>query len=341
MMKSVLVTGGAGFIGSHFISYLLNKYNDLALVNFDKLTYAANLTYLTNHESDSRYTFIEGDICNETQVNDLFNQYQFDSVFHFAAESHVDNSIHTPEIFLDTNIKGTFYLLHAAKRLWMDSPFQVKPNFKEARFHHVSTDEVYGSLGSTGLFTETTSYAPNSPYSASKASSDFMVRCYHHTYGINMTISNCSNNYGPHQHHEKLIPTIIRNAIHLKPIPIYGNGQNVRDWLFVTDHCDAIATIFAKGQAGETYNIGTRNELTNLDLCHLICSSLDSLHPRSDGLTYQDLITFVADRPGHDQRYAIDPSKLEQDLGWQASSSFKADLETTITYYLNHYVSTS
>ena len=340
-MKSILVTGGAGFIGSHFIAYLLEKYNDITLVNLDKLTYAANLNYISKYETDSRYTFIEGDICNETQVNDLFKLYQFDSVFHFAAESHVDNSINTPEIFLDTNIKGTFYLVHAAKTLWMDSPFHVKPDFKEARFHHVSTDEVYGSLGETGLFTEATPYAPNSPYSASKASSDFMLRCYHHTYGLNMTISNCSNNYGPHQHHEKLIPTIIRNAIQLNPIPIYGNGQNVRDWLFVTDHCDAIATIFEKGQTGETYNIGTRNELTNLDLCQLICSSLDSLHPRSDGVSYKDLITFVTDRPGHDQRYAIDSSKLEQELGWQATSSFKSDLETTISYYLNHYVTTS
>jgi len=340
-MKSILVTGGAGFIGSHFIAYLLEKYNDITLVNLDKLTYAANLNYISKYETDSRYTFIEGDICNETQVNDLFKLYQFDSVFHFAAESHVDNSINTPEIFLDTNIKGTFYLVHAAKTLWMDSPFHVKPDFKEARFHHVSTDEVYGSLGDTGLFTEATPYAPNSPYSASKASSDFMLRCYHHTYGLNMTISNCSNNYGPHQHHEKLIPTIIRNAIQLNPIPIYGNGQNVRDWLFVTDHCDAIATIFEKGQTGETYNIGTRNELTNLDLCQLICSSLDSLHPRSDGVSYKDLITFVTDRPGHDQRYAIDSSKLEQELGWQATSSFKSDLETTILYYLNQYVATS
>ena len=340
-MKSILVTGGAGFIGSHFIAYLLEKYNDITLVNLDKLTYAANLNYISKYETDSRYTFIEGDICNESQVNDLFKLYQFDSVFHFAAESHVDNSINTPEIFLDTNIKGTFYLVHAAKTLWMDSPFHVKPDFKEARFHHVSTDEVYGSLGETGLFTEATPYAPNSPYSASKASSDFMLRCYHHTYGLNMTISNCSNNYGPHQHHEKLIPTIIRNAIQLNPIPIYGNGQNVRDWLFVTDHCDAIATIFEKGQTGETYNIGTRNELTNLDLCQLICSSLDSLHPRSDGVSYKDLITFVTDRPGHDQRYAIDSSKLEQELGWQATSSFKSDLETTISYYLNHYVTTS
>ncbi len=333
-MKSVLVTGGAGFIGSCFIKQLLQQDSDFKLINLDALTYAANLDLLASCTTDSRYNFVHGTICDELLVNELFNTHQFDAVFHFAAESHVDNSIATPKIFFETNIMGTFNLVQAAKECWMDAPFNVKDAFKHARFHHVSTDEVYGSLGDNGFFVEDMPYAPNSPYSASKASSDFILRSYHHTYGLNMTISNCSNNYGPGQHSEKLIPTIVRNAVSSKPIPIYGDGKNVRDWLYVADHCDAILRIFEKGISGETYNVGTRNELTNLDLCHHICGVLDTLKPREDKKSYAEQITFVKDRPGHDHRYAIDSSKLEQTLGWKANATFQEHLKETLISYL-------
>ncbi len=339
-MNSILVTGGAGFIGSHFIEYLLNTPKPFKIINLDALTYAANKEFIKKFDSESRYTLIKGDICNETMVNNLFNEHQFDAVFHFAAESHVDNSISSPSAFINTNINGTFNLIHSAKNLWIDSPFKTKNNFKHARFHHISTDEVYGSLGETGFFTEDTAYAPNSPYSASKASSDFLVRCYHKTYGLNVTISNCSNNFGPYQHHEKLIPTIIRNALKLKPIPIYGDGKNIRDWLYVTHHCDAILTIFNKGITGETYNVGTRNELNNLELCHLICKLLDQLHPRQDKKTYSDLITFVTDRPGHDRRYSIDPEKIETTLLWKPEQHFETQLRYTIQHYIDLYDTT-
>jgi dTDP-glucose 4,6-dehydratase len=337
MTHTYLVTGGAGFIGSHFIPYLLEQDEHCSVVNLDKLTYAANLSYLDCVKNNPRYSFVHGDICDQSLINDLFIKHQFQGVFHFAAESHVDNSIKGPELFIDTNVKGTFNLLHAAKNLWCESPFKTKNDFKNARFHHVSTDEVYGSLGDTGFFTETSPYAPNSPYSASKASSDFIVRSYHHTFGLNMTISNCSNNFGPHQHDEKLIPTIIRSALSSKPIPIYGNGKNVRDWLYVGDHCDAIYSIFVHGKSGETYNVGTRNEKNNLELCRSICKKLDQISPKKDQSSYEKLITFVTDRPGHDMRYAIDPSKLEKLCNWQAKKDFDHDLGETLNYYVDKY----
>ena len=336
-MKSILVTGGAGFIGSHFIQHLLHTPTNFILINLDALTYAPNQELAKSFEADKRYKLVKGNICDLKLIQQLFEQYQFDSVFHFAAESHVDNSISGPSLFIQTNINGTFNLIETAKQTWMNGPFDIKPEFKHARFHHVSTDEVYGSLDETGYFLESTPYAPNSPYSASKASSDFLVRCYNKTYGLNITISNCSNNFGPHQHGEKLIPTIIRNALHRKPIPIYGDGKNIRDWLYVADHCDAILTIFQKGKTGETYNIGTRNEKNNLELCKLICKQLDQLYPRIDNQSYIDLITFVTDRPGHDQRYAINPDKIETELNWKAKGNFNTHLNETLQFYIDAY----
>jgi dTDP-glucose 4,6-dehydratase len=337
-LKTVLVTGGAGFIGANFIEYFLEKYpTEYKLVNLDILTYAGDLNYLKSVENHPNYTFVKGDICDQKLVNSLFDEHQFSGVFHFAAESHVDNSISGPEIFIDTNIKGTFNLIEAARKLWISEPFKINRKFADARFHHVSTDEVYGSLGDTGFFTEDTPYAPNSPYSASKASSDFLVRSYNKTYGLNITISNCSNNFGPKQHHEKLIPTIIRNALKHNPIPIYGDGKNIRDWLFVTDHCSAIDAIFHKGKIGETYNIGTRNEKNNLELAQYICKGLDNVAPSSKHKSYTELITFVADRAGHDRRYAIDPSKIENEFNWKASHNFEEQLEETITSYIKLY----
>ncbi|RAP31966.1 dTDP-glucose 4,6-dehydratase [Candidatus Marinamargulisbacteria bacterium SCGC AG-414-C22] len=336
-MKTILVTGGSGFIGSHFVHYFLKNYSDYTIINLDKLTYAHCNDHLKPLADHSNYTFIHGDICDQTLINQLFEAHQFDGVFHFAAESHVDNSITGPEIFIDTNIKGTYNLIHAAKTCWMTEPFKPKSNFKDARFHHISTDEVYGSLGPRGAFLETTPYAPNSPYSASKASSDFIVRSYHHTFGLNTTISNCSNNYGPHQHDEKLIPTIIRNAIQQRPIPIYGDGKNIRDWLYVTDHVDAICKIFFHGNSGETYNIGTRNELTNLEITYHICDELDNRLKPTAISSHRDLINFVKDRPGHDRRYAINPTKIESELNWQALSDFKTHLQETIRFYIEKY----
>ena len=266
MSETILVTGGAGFIGANFIPYFMNKHPSYKIINLDKLTYAGNLKNLTEVENNPNYTFVKGDICDENLVNDLFDKYDFSGVIHFAAESHVDNSIKGPRAFLNTNILGTFNLLESARRHWYDEPFKAKNDKEKNRFHHISTDEVFGSLGSSGYFSETTPYAPNSPYSASKASSDFLVRAYHHTFGMNVTTSNCSNNYGPKQHDEKLIPTIIRNCLNLSPIPIYGNGQNIRDWLYVIDHAKAIDLIFHKGINGQTYNVGGHNERTNLEI---------------------------------------------------------------------------
>lgn len=337
-MKALLITGGAGFIGANFIPYFLKTYpNDYSVVNLDKLTYAGDLNNLTELNDHPRYTFVEGDICDQELITALFETHQFHGVIHFAAESHVDNSITGPEAFIDTNVKGTFNLLHAAKTLWMKAPFQVQNTFSTARFHHISTDEVYGSLGPTGFFTEKTAYAPNSPYSASKASSDFLVRSYHHTFGLNTTISNCSNNFGPKQHDEKLIPTIIRNALSEQAIPIYGDGKNSRDWLYVLDHCTAIDRIFHDGRSGETYNIGTNNEYINLAIAKHICSLLDDMHPRKNKAPYANLIQFVKDRPGHDQRYAIDAEKIKKELGWKATSQFEEDLKLTIAFYIKKY----
>jgi len=335
MNKTVLITGGAGFIGSNFIVYFLERYKNIKVVNLDKLTYAGELSNLEKLEGNSNYEFIKGDICDTTLVNDLFIKHQFTDVIHFAAESHVDNSIKHPDAFINTNVYGTFNLLNIAKNHWMDAPFSFKKVCETNRFHHISTDEVYGTLGETGLFTEDTPYAPNSPYSASKASSDFIVRSYFHTYGMNVVTTNCSNNYGPKQHDEKLIPTIIRKALNSEPIPIYGDGKNIRDWLYVEDHCKGIDMAFQNGKAGETYNIGGKNERDNLYIAHKICDILDDLKPKNKA--YSEQITFVKDRPGHDFRYAIDASKIETELGWQADENFETGIVKTIEWYLNKY----
>ncbi len=333
-MKTILVTGGAGFIGSNFIPYFLQNNPQYHLVNLDALTYAGNLENLKEIEGHSRYTFVKGDICDRPLVDSLFEKNNFCGVIHFAAESHVDNSISGPEAFIRTNINGTFTLVDVARRHWMDAPFEVKGGSKENRFLHVSTDEVYGTLGREGLFTENTPYSPNSPYSASKASSDMIVRSYVHTYGLNIVTTNCSNNYGPKQHNEKLIPTIIRKALSNQPIPVYGDGMNVRDWLYVLDHAKGIELAFQKGKSGETYNIGGRNERTNNQIVEAICSILDLQKGRKDGKSYKEQITFVKDRAGHDKRYAIDASKLEGELGWKAEENFETGIQKTISWYL-------
>ena len=332
--ETILVTGGAGFIGSNFVPYFLEAFAQYRVVNLDKLTYAGNLANLKECENNPRYTFVKGDICDAALVNDLFKKYDIRGVFHFAAESHVDNSITGPLPFIKTNIEGTFTLLEAARRHWMCAPGQVKTGYETCRFHHISTDEVYGTLGETGLSAETTPYAPNNPYSASKASGDLLVRAYHHTYGLNVTTSNCSNNYGPKQHDEKLIPTIIRKCLAGQPIPIYGDGKNVRDWLYVLDHCKAVALVWQKGKAGETYNIGGRNERNNLQIADTICKLLDRLKPAANGQSYKTLITFVKDRAGHDRRYAIDATKLETELGWKAAENFETGIQKTVQWYL-------
>jgi len=334
-MKAILVTGGAGFIGSNFIPYFINKYPDYRIINLDALTYAGNLENLSEVENHPNYIFVHGNICDRSLVESLFDQYQLSGVIHFAAESHVDNSIEGPEAFIKTNINGTFTLLDVARKTWMSEPFKVKPGSDTNRFLHVSTDEVYGSLGSEGLFTENTPYAPNSPYSASKASSDLLVRSYFHTYGLNVVTTNCSNNYGPKQHSEKLIPTIIRKALSDQPIPIYGDGLNVRDWLYVLDHAKGIDLAFHLGAAGETYNIGGRNERTNNQIVSAICEILDKEKPRKDGISYSKQITYVKDRAGHDKRYAIDATKIESQLGWKAVENFETGIRKTVSWYLN------
>ena len=335
MSESILVTGGAGFIGSNFVPYFIEKHSEYHIINLDKLTYAGNLANLSEVEDSDRYTFVQGDICNRELIEYLFRQYDIRGVIHFAAESHVDNSINGPEVFIKTNINGTFTLLDVARKYWMDAPFKYKKEYEGCRFHHISTDEVYGTLGETGFFTETTPYAPNSPYSAAKASSDLIVRAYHHTYGMNVTTSNCSNNYGPKQHNEKLIPTIIRKALAGENIPIYGDGKNIRDWLYVIDHCAGIDLIYHRGKAGETYNIGGRNERTNLQIVDTICNILDDQRPRTDGKSYKELITLVKDRAGHDRRYAIDATKIEKELGWRADENFESGILKTVEWYLN------
>lgn len=335
-MKTILVTGGAGFIGSNFIPHFVQNNPDYEVVNLDALTYAGDTANLKEVEGNTRYHFVKGDICDRQLVENLFKQYNFNGVVHFAAESHVDNSISGPEAFIRTNINGTFTLLDVARKSWLNAPFETKPGCENNRFLHVSTDEVYGTLGKEGLFTETTSYAPNSPYSASKASSDLLVRSYHHTYGLNVVTTNCSNNYGPKQHNEKLIPTIIRKAIGGQPIPIYGDGMNVRDWLFVLDHAKGIELAFKKGRAGETYNIGGRNERTNNQIVQTICALLDQEKPSSSGKSYKEQITFVKDRAGHDKRYAIDATKIESELGWKAVENFETGIIKTIRWYLKN-----
>ena len=334
MTKSILVTGGAGFIGSNFVPYFCKKYPEYHVINIDKLTYAGDLNNLKDCENDPNYTFVQGDICDEKLIEDLFIKYDIRGVIHFAAESHVDNSIKGPKVFMETNLMGTFNLIETARRYWMDAPGKVKPGYEDARFHHISTDEVYGTLGETGYFKETTPYAPNSPYSSSKAGSDFIVRAYHHTYGMNVTTSNCSNNYGPKQNHEKLIPHIIEFALQLKNLPVYGKGINVRDWLYVLDHCKAVDLIFHKGVSGETYNIGGHNERNNITIVNTICEILDKEVPRQDGKSYKELITFVTDRAGHDLRYAIDPDKIVNELGWKPDETFNTGIVKTVDWYL-------
>lgn len=330
--KSILLTGTAGFIGSNFVPYFLDKYSEYNLINLDLLTYAGNLENLKECESNPRYKFIKGDICNRDLVEFIFHEYDIQGVIHFAAESHVDNSIKNPGVFIETNVNGTFTLIDVAQKYWMDKPFNYKEQYKACRFHHISTDEVYGTLNETDLFTEETPYAPNSPYSASKASSDMIVRSYQETYGMNTVITNCSNNYGPKQHDEKLIPTIIRKALAGESIPIYGDGKNVRDWLYVLDHCKGIDIVYHTGKEGNVYNIGGRNERTNLQIVDTICTILDEKVPSFK--SYKELITFVEDRAGHDRRYAIDATKLETQLGWKADENFDSGIVKTIEWYL-------
>jgi dTDP-glucose 4,6-dehydratase len=334
-MKTLLFTGCAGFIGSNFVPYFLEKYPNYNIINLDLLTYAGNLDNLKEVEENSRYKFIKGDICNRELVEFIFKEYDIKGVIHFAAESHVDNSIKNPGVFIETNINGTFTLIDVAKNYWMDKPFTYKKNYKDCRFHHVSTDEVYGTLNETDLFTEDTPYAPNSPYSVSKASSDMIIRSYHATYGLNIVITNCSNNYGPKQHDEKLIPTIIQKALSNEPIPIYGDGKNIRDWLYVLDHCKAIDLVYHIGLEANVYNIGGKNERTNLQIAYAICTILDTKLPKLG--SYKNLITFVKDRAGHDRRYAIDATKIETTLGWKAYENFESGIIKTIEWYLEKY----
>jgi dTDP-glucose 4,6-dehydratase len=328
MKKAILITGGAGFIGSHVVRRFVNKYPDYLIVNADKLTYAGNLENLTDVDTRQNYTFEKVDIVNKQSVLNMFEKFGFDGVIHLAAESHVDRSITGPDEFVFTNIVGTVNLLNAALNSW-------KNNFAGKLFYHVSTDEVYGSLGKEGLFTEETAYDPKSPYSASKASSDHMVRAYNHTFGLPAIISNCSNNYGPNHFPEKLIPLAINNIKKNRPIPVYGKGENVRDWLYVEDHASAIDIIFHKGRVGETYNIGGNNEWKNIDLILLLCKIMDKKLNRPEG-TSEKLITYVKDRPGHDLRYAIDSSKLQKELGWSPIPEFAAGLEKTVDWYLSN-----
>jgi len=326
-MKKILITGGAGFIGCHVVRFFVNNYPGYSIYNLDALTYAGNLENLKDVEHAPNYHFIKGDITDESFINQLFDEHQFDAVIHLAAESHVDRSILDPLSFVKTNVLGTAVLLNAAKSSWS--------NFEGKLFYHVSTDEVYGSLGETGFFTEETPYDPRSPYSASKASSDHLVSAYHHTYQLPVVISNCSNNYGSFHFPEKLLPLMINNIIHSKPLPVYGKGDNVRDWLWVEDHARAIDVIFHKGRVGETYNIGGFNEWKNLDIVHLLCEIMDEKLGREKGESAK-LITFVKDRAGHDKRYAIDATKLNKELGWEPSLQFKEGLDKTIDWYLSN-----
>ncbi|MCK9474629.1 MAG: dTDP-glucose 4,6-dehydratase [Candidatus Muirbacterium halophilum] len=324
-MKNILVTGGCGFIGSNFILYMLEKHKDIKIVNLDKLTYAGNPANLIEIEDNDNYFFVRGDICNEKVILDIFENHNVNTVVHFAAESHVDRSILGPEEFIRTNVFGTFCLLEVCRKFWKD--------VSDKKFLHVSTDEVYGSLGETGLFTENTSYDPSSPYSASKASSDHIVRSYNRTFGLPINITNCSNNYGPYQFPEKLIPLVIDRIIDKKEIPVYGKGDNVRDWLFVKDHCKAIETVLVNASDGETYNVGGNNEITNIDIVRTLCDLVDEFTKSNNS---QNLIKFVKDRPGHDKRYAIDASKIKNELDWSPEYNFKTGIRETVLWYINN-----
>ncbi|HFF3670066.1 dTDP-glucose 4,6-dehydratase [Legionella pneumophila] len=332
-INNLLVTGAAGFIGSNFVKFMIGKYPAIKIVSLDKLTYAGNKANLSGIEECQNHLFVQGDILDKNLVLSLLREHEIDTLVHFAAESHVDNSIDNPQIFLETNVIGTFTLLEAARIYWLNERQWDK---SKCRFHHVSTDEVYGSLEKEEpAFTEKNSYQPNSPYSASKASSDHIVRAYLHTYGLPVTTSNCSNNYGPNQHKEKLIPKVVQACVNQLPITVYGNGSNVRDWLYVMDHCEAIDAVIQKGMVGEVYNIGGNNELDNLSLIKMICQMMDDFKPMEK--PYDSLITFVEDRKGHDKRYAIDNSKIQKELGWAPQGDFMHKLSNTIKYYLTRY----
>jgi dTDP-glucose 4,6-dehydratase len=330
MTKTLLVTGGAGFIGSALARYLISK-TDYNVINIDALTYAGSLLNLREVEGNSRHTFVNADICNEDAMRSVFHKHNPQGIIHLAAESHVDNSISGPRAFVDTNIIGTYVLLQAAR----EHAQATKEKGQTFRFHHVSTDEVFGALGPTGAFSEETAYAPNSPYSATKAASDHLVRAWHHTYGLNTVVTNCSNNYGPYQFPEKLIPVVILKALAGQPIPIYGNGMQVRDWLFVDDHCSAIVAAYERGRPGETYNVGCANDVPNLTVVNAICKLLDEMAPKP-GQKYSALITSVADRPGHDVRYAVEAGKIQRELGWKPEAPFETHLRSTVRWYLDN-----
>ena len=333
-MKTVyFVTGGCGFIGANFIQYLLKKTKPKSVINLDKLTYAGNQKNLAVFEQDPRYIFVHGDICDAELVSRLFTEYQPNYIINFAAESHVDRSIDGPAEFIQTNIVGTSVLLQESLKYYSTLKGKESERFQ---FHHVSTDEVFGSLSESGFFTEETPYDPSSPYSASKASSDHLIRAWHRTFYLPVLISNCSNNYGPYQFPEKLIPLMILNCLEEKPLPVYGTGENIRDWLYVEDHCDAIYTILQKGTIGETYNVGGNNEIKNIQIVEVICDVLNDIHPAGSGKSYHELITFVKDRPGHDFRYAIDASKLKKEIGWEPKESFNTGIQKTIEWYLKN-----
>lgn len=329
----ILVTGGAGFIGSAVIRHIIQNTNNQVL-NIDKLTYAGNLESLKEIDQNPNYQFKKIDICDADEITKAIEEFQPNAIMHLAAESHVDRSIDGPAAFIQTNIVGTYTLLEAARKYWMSLEGESQQNF---RFHHISTDEVYGDLeGTTDLFTETTSYAPSSPYSASKASSDHLVRAWHRTYGLPVIVTNCSNNYGPYHFPEKLIPLVILNALDAKPLPVYGNGQQIRDWLFVEDHAHALYKVVTEGEVGETYNIGGHNEKQNIEVIKTICKILDELKPQANGQAYESLITFVKDRPGHDLRYAIDATKIQNELGWSPTETFETGIRKTVEWYLNN-----
>jgi len=331
-MNTLLITGGAGFIGSNFVRYLLSVEPGVRIVNLDALTYAGNLANLTDLPAPDRHVFIRGNVCDDSLVRRLLREYDIDTIVHFAAETHVDRSIYGPSQFIQTNIVGTFTLLEAVKQFWVD---EKAFSLEDVRFHHISTDEVYGSLGPEDPpFSETTPYAPNSPYAASKASSDHLVRAYGHTYGLPVSISNCSNNYGPHQYPEKLIPLVILNALGGQLLPIYGDGKQIRDWLFVEDHCEAIWKVLAAGIPGETYNIGGSTQPSNIEIVEIVCSILDERFPDSAYVPHKSLIRSVVDRPGHDRRYAIDHTKISRELGWRPRESLDSGLQKTVDWYL-------